>query len=153
MKYILPLLLVTLLFGCVGANQHNNNNNTNEEENTSTEKKEEKQNNETVRFHNLHFRLGIDDVTVTGKAKTTKDKVFYRVEQGEEQIEEETKIELDKQEDEDDEWLEFETEFPLTEEMENSDDPLFIVFYGKNEQDKEINPNYMEIDLNLQYNK
>src|SRR5690625_7466185 len=91
----------------------------------------------------------IKEVTVTGQAKATNGEVYYEVEQGEETILNEEKNELDHK---DEDWTEFEFEFDLTKEMENDEDTLVVVLYGKDQTGKKINSNYLPNDYNMQYN-
>lgn len=152
MRYVLSFLLILTIVGCSQPNEENPDKQM--ESDTSTQEDAEsnvKENNISASFNKLHFRLGIDDVKITGQAKSTNDEVFYRVEQGEELLVKETKMPLDDLDKDD--WAEIDFTFELTDDMEESDEELFVVFYAKDEDDEEINPNYLAVNLNLQYNK
>ena len=148
MKYFLPILMAVLLIGCSNTNEINDSHEEVKEDEVAEDQESKEAEEDTARFHGMHFRLGIEDVSVTGKAKATNGEIFYVVEQGEEQLVEETKIPL---EDDGDEWTDLEIKFPLTEEMENSEDSLVAIFYGKDDQGEQINPNILPINLNLKF--
>lgn len=152
MKYVWPLLLAIILVGCGSPNASNENTKEGKGSPATEEQQDdvETESRAKAQFHGMHFRLGIEDVTVTGKAKATNNEIFYVVNQGDNPIVEETKITLDEEQEE---WTDLEIKFPLTEEMENSDDTLVVGLYGKNDEGKQINPNYLPIDLNLKFYK
>lgn len=152
MRYVLSLLLVITLIGCSNSEINQANHDTEDiEKDKPTENQEDvnEEGDDSARFHNVNFLLGIEEVTITGQAKATNNEVFYVVEQGEETIIEETKIPLEHQ---DEDWTKFEFEFELSKEMESSEDTLVVVLYGKDNQEKKINSNYLPIDFNMQFN-
>lgn len=152
MRYIVSFLLIFTIVGCSQPIEENSEEQTESEssvvENTESDDKES---DVSARFNQLHFRLGVDDIKITGQAKSTNDEVFYRVEHGDKLLVEETRISLDNQDKDD--WSELEFTFDLTDDMEESDEELFVVFYAKDEEGSEINPNYLSVNLNLQYNQ
>lgn len=147
MKYFMPLCMSIILIGCSpstdSAEQHRANEDESVKEETSADDEEK-----SVSFQQLHFRMGIEDVTVTGSAAAPNDEIFYEVEQGDELIVEETKIPL---EDKGEELDDFEVKFDLTEDMEKSDEALVTIFYAKNEQGEKINENFLPINMNLKF--
>src|SRR5699024_5534350 len=148
MKYFLPILMAVILISCSNTNEINDNPEEVKEDVVADEQEDNEEEGDTAQFHGMHFRLGIEDVKVTGKAKATNDEIFYVIEQGEEQIVEGTKITLEEEEDE---WTDLEIKFPLTEEMENSEDALVAILYGKDDHGEQINPNILPINLNMKF--
>jgi|SRR5690625_6877 len=150
MRYFIPLILVFLLIGCSSTNESKNN--TISEGNKTTEDQEDTQekSKDSATFHDVRYLLGIEEVIVTGQAKATNGEVYYEVEQGDETILKEERIELDHK---DEDWTKFEFEFDLTKEMENDEDTLVVALYGKDQTGKKINSNYLPIDFNMQFNK
>lgn len=151
MKYFMLFFIALTIAGCGSVNEGDDVNQSEAKSSTVSESEpSDANNNISASFQNLHFRLGVDDVEVTGKAKSTNDEIYYRVEQGEDSIVEETEIKLDKPEDV---WDEIDFTFDFTPEMEENEDELFVIIYAKGENEEEINPNYLAVDLNLQYNQ
>lgn len=150
MRYFIPLILVFLLIGCSSTNESENNIISEGNKTTEDQKDTQENSKDSATFHDVRYLLGIEEVTVTGQAKATNGEVYYEVEQGEETILNEEKIELDHK---DEDWTEFEFEFDLTKEMENDEDTLVVALYGKDQTGKKINSNYLPIDFNMQFNK
>jgi len=153
MRYLIPLLMVLMLtlVGCSNSDENQDKDDTENAESKTVENQEggEEQTNDFARFHNIDFLLGVDDVKITGQAEATNNEVFYEVTQGDETVIGETKIPLEHK---DKDWTKFEFEFDLTKDMEESEDALVVVFYGKDEEDQIINSNYLPIDFNMQFN-
>lgn len=82
-------------------------------------------------------------VHVKGEVRSSEDKFYYTVEQGQDKIIEEQTISLDAN---GEEWVSFEFDIHLKEEIMESDDVPFITFYAKNNSDL-VNPNYVPIEI------
>lgn len=96
-----------------------------------------------LQLRNIDVKVEELDVQLDAEVNTLSDKIFYRVEQGDTVLQEESSIELT----EDKEWKAFKIETTLAENVKEKEDAPIIVIYGKSENEEEINPNYIPVDI------
>lgn len=124
-QMLLFLLLVVLLVGCSNTDGSNSD---------STN---------TIDIRNVDVQVEELTASLVADVKTSSDKIFYRVELGEEVLQNEERIQLNGHA----EWKPFELGVTLPEKvMKVKDAPIFVI-YGKSENGEEINPNYIPIEI------
>lgn len=96
----------------------------------------------TIDIRNVDVQ--VEDLTakLVADVKTSSEEIFYRVELGEEVLQEEKPIQLNGQE-----WKPFEIEVTLPKKVMEADDAPIFVIYGKSENGKAMNPNYIPIEI------
>lgn len=107
---------------------------------------EDKANNEndhqSVAFRHIDVVVEEDQVQITGEMNSWDGNFYYHVLQGEEKVIEEQKVSTDH--------IDFWSSFTIDvskDEINESEEIPHLVLYGKDEQEKQINPNYIPIDL------
>ncbi len=98
----------------------------------------------SVKFQNMDLKVVGDEFVLSGEVSTADDEVFYVIEQGEERLQEEKSIKLDATTGD---WIAFELNETIPETTENSESPLIVMLYGKDNNNEVVNPNYIPIDL------
>ncbi|WP_156288843.1 hypothetical protein [Oceanobacillus salinisoli] len=131
MKYIILLLMSMILVGC--NNEEAANGESNETEETSA----------SIEIRNVDVQVEELQVILMAEAKTSSNEIFYRLEQGEELLQEERQMSFNGEK----EWNAFELEVTLPEEVSAEENPPIIVIYGKNENGDMINPNYIPVAI------
>ncbi|WP_068676595.1 hypothetical protein [Oceanobacillus sp. Castelsardo] len=127
MKQIMLLILtVVLLVGC------SNTDRSNSEISTTS----------TIDIRNVDVQVEELTANLVADVKTTREEIYYRIEMGEEVLQDEKPIQLNGEE-----WKPFEIESTLpVKVMEAEDAPIFVI-YGKNEKGETTNPNYIPIEI------
>ncbi|WP_085992757.1 hypothetical protein [Oceanobacillus senegalensis] len=96
----------------------------------------------TFELRNVDVNVDNKKVHVTAEANVSGSEIYYRMEQGEEVLKEEQKVEVDK-----DTWVDIEIKSIITERVGKSEEPPVIVIYSKDGKGKMLNPNYIPIDI------
>ena len=131
LRYIIILTAALMLAAC------------GTEENSTTDSNQE--NTASVMFQNIDVKVDGDEFILSGEAITIGDEVFYVINQGEERLQEEKNIMIDSATAGD--WKVFEINEAIPETAKDSEDPLIVMLYGKDENNEKINPNYIPVDL------
>lgn len=114
------------------------------EESTETEN----QTTDTVMFQELDITAEGEQFHIIGQVKTSANVFFYRIEQGGEIIQEEESVELEEADPES--FQNFEIMETFSDDILEQEDPPIVIMYGKNEDNNEINANYVPIDTEQQ---
>ncbi|WP_010650038.1 hypothetical protein [Oceanobacillus massiliensis] len=134
MKYIMMLASVLILAAC-----GNGNSNTADSQHTVVE-----ESNASVKFQNLDLKTEGNEFVLTGEASATEGAFFYVIDQEAERIVEEQRITLEA---DPGVWEDFEIKGTLPETVRGKEAPPMILLYGKDANDKTVNPNYIPIDI------
>ncbi|GAA0312821.1 hypothetical protein [Oceanobacillus sp. FSL W7-1293] len=105
------------------------------------------ENNETtgtVMFQEIDITADGEQFHIVGQVRTDGNAFFYRVEQDGETIQEETTVELEEADA--GSFQSFQIMETFSEDTLSHEEPPFVVMYGKDEDDNEINANYVPID-------
>lgn len=129
MRKLIVLISLLLLFAaCSGENPQNS-------------KHEESK--ETVVFRLIDITVEDDQVNISGEMKSWDGNFYYHVLSGEETIIEENKMDSGQV----NTWWEFEITLSKSKLQSLTSEVPFIVLYGKDSSGKDIQPNYVPIDL------
>lgn len=131
-KYI--LLLITLFLFIAGCSNEDTNE-TNEENSNESDVH--------LQMRNIDVQVEELKVKVAAEVNTNENVIYYKLEQGEEVIQEEQSLEIDKQEN----WVEIHIDYTLEEKMLDKENPPVIHLYVKDNQNNEVNSNYIPIDV------
>lgn len=138
MKRVLFIIIsLSLIVAC----SHGENNEVSQTEGNRTENNVES--DVSVKFAGIDVFIKRHTIQITGDVQTTEDHFYYKLDNDEEIIVEETKVEVEQ---EDGEWNSFEIEIDIEDEGLTNEDVPFLTFYGK-DGDTIINPNYVPVDL------
>lgn len=107
---------------------------------------QEIQTTESVMFQEMDITTDGEQIHIIGQVKTSGNVFFYRIEQDNEVIQEEKKVELEA---ETEAFQRFEIMTSLSSDILEQAEPPFIVMYGKDEDGEEVNPNYVPIDTSI----
>lgn len=143
MKKIIVLLAAAAILAACGDNE-------NQTAEQSEEQSEETADSPATSFQQLDVTGEGSTIHITGQAKTEADRVYYRFEQGDDTLVEETPIELGKNAQE---WSDFELDVQITEAIKESEEVPLVILYGKNENGENVNENHVPIDLGMLDNK
>lgn len=138
MKKICVVFLLTLIVGCSQSPGENNGAGGNEEINN-----EAFESDLSISFSEIEVIARDKSLFISGEAKTNANEFYYKLEQGDEVIIEETVMELD---DSESEWQVFEINNDTLEVDEENEEAPYLTFYVKDEGHV-VNPNYVPIDL------
>lgn len=139
MKRILFILIsLSLIVAC--SNGENNEVKQNVDENNA---EEDVESDVSVKFAGIDVFIKRHNIEISGEVQTTEDHFYYKLDNDEKNIVEETKVEVDHV---DGEWYSFELEIDIEDEGLTNEDVPFLTFYGK-DGDQIINPNYVPVDL------
>ncbi|MFD1037690.1 hypothetical protein ACFQ3N_04570 [Virgibacillus byunsanensis] len=147
MKYVWIALTATLLIGCSEDNTEQEEVQQDQEENNAAETEPESTDDSAVEFRNVDVKVENNEVQLTGEGKSDTDVAYFKLDQGESQIVEETEVELDPNEQG---WGQFEITVQLSDEVASTEEVPVIMLYGKNASGEVINPNYIPVDLENQ---
>jgi len=101
------------------------------------------ENKETIAFRLIDITLEDDQVNISGEMKSWDGSFYFHVLSGEEIIIEENKIDTGQV----NYWWEFEVTLSKSKLQSLTGEVPFIVLYGKDSSGKDIQPNYVPIDL------
>ncbi|MFC3040639.1 hypothetical protein ACFOGI_10310 [Virgibacillus xinjiangensis] len=139
MKHILILFAaVAFLVGCSGGDETEGTENQAAEQESSP----------AVSLRNIDVLTTGGEIQLTAEAKTTEDEIYYKMEQGETLLVEETGFSPEESEQE---WGEFQLNIEMPEELDPSDEaeaPIITIF-AKDQQGELVNPNYIPVDMNM----
>ncbi|WP_152657285.1 hypothetical protein [Oceanobacillus sp. CFH 90083] len=98
----------------------------------------------TVMFQEIDITVDGEQFHIIGQVRTDGDAFFYRMEQDGEIIQEEEIVELEESAPE--AFQHFEIMETFSENILEQEEPPIIIMYGKDEENNEINPNYVPVD-------
>lgn len=137
MKQLVIMLLCTfILVAC------SNEEDTNKEPNNDDSQQSEE--SASVEFRNIDVKIGKNTIQVNGEAKATDETIYFKFEQGETVLANETAINLEKNEKG---WGSFNIEVELSPKVSKTKKIPLITLYDKNKDGKVINQNYIPINL------
>lgn len=135
-------MLIFLLILTVGCSQSPNDNSVINNEN-DTNSDESFESDFFISFSEIEVVARNESLQVSGEAKTNADEFYYKLEQGDDVIIDETAFELEGSESE---WEAFEINNDTLEIDEDNEEAPYLTFYVK-DNGHIINPNYVPIDL------
>ncbi|MFC2949944.1 hypothetical protein [Virgibacillus sediminis] len=134
MRYILIILAAAaVLAGCSGT--------VDDKENETAE-----QGNTAVSLRNIDVITTGNEIQLTAEASTAQEELFYKLEQGEETLIEESSFTPGEGEGE---WRKFQLNIGMPDELDSSGKAPIITIYAKDEQGEPVNPNYIPVDMNM----
>ncbi|MEC5423636.1 hypothetical protein QGM71_09045 [Virgibacillus sp. C22-A2] len=148
MKHNILLLLMVLLLSACTNNQNETETETEtdsaSEANTESEESAEAEETASVNFRNVEVNVDGNQVIMTGEANATEGAIYYTLELEEDLLIEEEKVTLEEGSSV---WSTFEIKMTLPVEASESADTFIATLYGKNNNGKVVNPNYIPVDL------
>lgn len=144
MRYLTVFLITMLvLVGCGNRGLEEPHDKQSSAEDPEQEEVEEgNKTKELAEFKEIDIKVENNEVKIKGNANTTNGIVYYAVQQEDKEVHEEKKVILDDK----NSWAPF-TETFSTKEAPDQEGVVVIELYGKDEQEKRINPNYIPADL------
>lgn len=104
----------------------------------------ENQTTDAVMFQEIDVTAEGEQFHIIGQVKTSADVFFYRIEQGGEIIQEEESVKLEGEDPE--AFQNFGIMETFSGDILEHEEPPIVIMYGKNEDNKEINANFVPID-------
>lgn len=137
MRFLFMIIVAIMLVGCSsGDNETPEVNEPNEQADTKS--------SISVNFRNIEVTMEDFQFHMLGEVNASEDSFYYIIEQGEEVLQEEKKIELDQEG-----WNDFEIDGELPENVVEQSEPPIILLYGKDKNGELVNPNYIPIDTSM----
>ncbi|WP_164669499.1 hypothetical protein [Virgibacillus doumboii] len=105
---------------------------------------EESAESSAIQFSNIDVKVNENNIRVTGEAQAADDTFYYKLEQGESVLVEESKVKLKKKAHG---GISFEIKLERNFEASDSEDVPVLTLYDKNGDGEIVNENYVPIDL------